>query len=307
MTWNVHRPPLADGTTILVTGGNGGIGYFIAEQLASVGASVIIGSRSTAKASAAIRAISTRIPNAQVQHVLLDLTDIDSLPVAVQRLKVDSLDAVVLNAGIALDIPQRKENKRGHELMLATNYLGHFALVHHLAPKLTAAPAARIVTMGSFAARSEHLDLDDLQSERDYNPKRTYGRSKLAQMIFAFELDRRLRLLGNTCISVIAHPGGALDALTPPRGGVHQRSGRAHLLALPYKALLQGKDAGAWSAVRAVLDQDVQSGQLWGPRTLGLRGTPHLEKPKDHMTDPTTGSELWAATSSLTNSNPFAI
>ncbi|MFD8567984.1 SDR family NAD(P)-dependent oxidoreductase [Streptomyces sp. NPDC059639] len=306
MTSNIHQPPRADGTTVLVTGGNAGIGYFIAEQLAAAGATVVIGSRSHAKASAAVDAITARIPGAQVQHIPLDLSDLGSLKASVDHLATDSLDAVVLNAGIALDDPPRQENRRGHELMLATNHLGHFALVHHLAPWLNGAPAARIVTMGSFAARSERLDLDDLQSVRDYDPKRTYGRSKLAQMSFAFELDRRLRASGSTSMSVIAHPGGALDALTPPRAGIHQRSSGQHLFTLPAKALVQGKDAGAWPAVRAVLGPDVQGGQLWGPRTFGLRGKPHLEKPHDHMTDRTTGAALWTATSTLTDVEPFA-
>ncbi len=305
MAWNVHKPLRADGTTVLVTGGNAGIGYFIAEQLATAGATVIIGSRSPAKAAAAVEAITARVRGSQVQHIPLDLTDLASLRASVSQLDTDALDAVVLNAGIALDEPPRKQNRRGHELMFATNHLGHFALVHWLAPWLEAAPAARIVTMGSFAARSERLDLDDLQSVRDYDPKRTYGRSKLAQMTFAFELDRRLRAAGSTCMSVIAHPGGALDALTPPRPGIHQRSGSQHFLTLPAKLLVQGKDAGAWPAVRATLDPEVQGGQLWGPSRLGLSGKPHLETPHPHMTDQPTGQALWTASTQLTRVDPF--
>ncbi|WEH43927.1 SDR family NAD(P)-dependent oxidoreductase [Streptomyces sp. AM 2-1-1] len=305
VAWNVHKPLRADGTTVLVTGGNAGIGYFIAEQLATAGATVIIGSRSPAKAAAAVEAITARVRGSQVQHIPLDLTDLASLRASVSQLDTDALDAVVLNAGIALDEPPRKQNRRGHELMFATNHLGHFALVHWLAPWLEAAPAARIVTMGSFAARSERLDLDDLQSVRDYDPKRTYGRSKLAQMTFAFELDRRLRAAGSTCMSVIAHPGGALDALTPPRPGIHQRSGSQHLLTLPAKLLVQGKDAGAWPAVRATIDPDVQGGQLWGPSRLGLSGKPHLETPHPHMTDQPTGQALWTASTQLTRVEAF--
>lgn len=306
MAWNVHQLPRADGMTVLVTGGNAGIGYFIAEQLAAAGVTVIIGSRSQAKAVAAADAITARVRGAHVQHIPLDLADLTSLEESVSHLGTDALDAVVLNAGIALDAPPRKTNRRGHELMLATNHLGHFALVHRLEPWLKAAPQARIVTMGSFVARSERLDFDDLQCERDYDPKRTYGRSKLAQMTFAFELDRRLRALGSTCTSVVAHPGGALDALTPNRPGVHRRTASDHLLTLPAKLLVQGKDAGAWPAVRAVLDPDVQGGQLWGPGRLGLSGKPNLEQPSPHMTDHATGAVLWAASTRLTHMAPFA-
>lgn len=305
MAWNVQQPPHADGMTVLVTGGNAGIGYFIAEQLALAGATVIIGSRSQAKASAAADAITARAPDSQVLYMPLDLSDLASLKTSVGHLDTQALDAVVLNAGIALDAPPRKTNSRGHELMLATNHLGHFALVHHLEPWLTAAPAARIITMGSFAARSERLDLNDLQSEHDYDPKRTYGRSKLAQMTFAFELDRRLRAAHSTCTSVIAHPGGALDALTPPRPGIHQRTTAQYARTLPAKLLVQGKEAGAQPAVRATLDPDVQGGQLWGPRRFGLRGTPHLERPRPHMTDRPTGAALWTASTHLTRTDPF--
>ncbi|MFI5801546.1 SDR family NAD(P)-dependent oxidoreductase [Streptomyces sp. NPDC051561] len=295
MAWNVHKPPRAEGTTVLVTGGNAGIGYFVAEQLAAAGATVIIGSRSPARASAAVEAVTARVHGARVRHIPLDLADPASLRASVGQLDTDALDAVVLNAGIALDSPPREQNHHGHELMFATNHLGHFALVHWLAPWLERAPAARIVTMGSFAARSERLDLDDLQSVRDYDPKRTYGRSKLAQMTFAFELDRRLRAADSTCMSVIAHPGGALDALTPPRPGIHQRSGTRHLLTLPAKVLVQGKEAGAWPAVRATLDPDVRGGQVWGPSRFGLSGKPHLENPQPHVTDLPTGQALWEA------------
>ncbi|GGS81457.1 MULTISPECIES: SDR family NAD(P)-dependent oxidoreductase [Streptomyces] len=302
--WDVHRLPPAHGKTFLVTGGNAGIGYFVAEQLATTGAVVVLGSRTAAKADAAMTSIRSRVPGARLRHMPLDLADLSTLSTAVDTLHLDHLDAVVHNAGVALDDPPRRETAAGHELMFATNHLGHFALTRWLAPLLSAAPAARVVTVGSFAARSERLDLDDLQSTRDYRPKRTYGRSKLAQMSFALELDRRLRAAHSTVSSLVAHPGGALDALTPPRPPLHEVTPARRLRALPAALLVQGKEAGARPIVRAVLDPAAEGGQLWGPRTFGLRGTPRPEPVPAHISDPTTANALWTRSTTLTGADP---
>lgn len=300
LPWNVQRLPRADGSVFLVTGGNAGIGYFVAEQLSATGATVVLGSRNPAKAEVATATIRTRVPGARVRAVRLDLADLSSLRTAVESLDVERLDAVVHNAGVALDDPPRQETGDGHELMFGTNHLGHFALTHWLMPLLSAAPAARIVTMGSFAAKSERLDLGDLQSRKDYRPKRTYGRSKLAQMYFGLELDRRLRAVDSTVASVVAHPGGALDSLTPSRSPVHVRTAGARLCGAPAAFLVQGKHAGAWPAVRAVLDPAVRGGQLWGPRVFSLRGRPRREPVWKHLTDASVAARLWDASRDLT-------
>ncbi|MFJ4414584.1 SDR family NAD(P)-dependent oxidoreductase [Streptomyces sp. NPDC088925] len=302
--WDVHRLPPAEDRTVLITGGNAGIGYFAAEQLAATGALVVLGSRDGAKAEAAMTSIRSRVPGARVRHLELDLADLSSLKTSVDGLDFDRLDAVVYNAGVALDDPPRRETKDGHELMLGTNHLGHFALTQWLAPLLSAAPAARIVTVGSFAARSERLDLDDLQSTRDYRPKRTYGRSKLAQMSFGFALDRRLRAVNSTVLSVVAHPGGALDSLTPSRPPINVTTPGKRLRALPSALLVQGKDAGAWPVVRAVLDPEVRGGQLWGPRIFGLRGTPRREPVPAHMADQAVAARLWTTSAELADTDP---
>ena len=302
--WDVHRLPRAEGKSVLVTGGNAGIGYFVAEQLAGAGATVVLGSRDASKAEAAIASIGSRVPGAEVTHMPLDLADLTSLKASVDMLGLDRLDAVVHNAGVALDHPPRRDTEAGHELMFATNHLGHFALTHYLAPLLAAAPGSRIVTTGSFAAKSERLDIDDLQSAHDYLPKRAYARSKLAQMLFAVELDRRLRAVGSATMSVIAHPGGALDPLTPSRPPVHVRTVGQRLRGLPLGLLVQGKDAAAWPAVRAVLDPGVCGGQMWSPRVFGLRGRPRTEPLWNHLTDTTTASRLWEASCDLTGTDP---
>ncbi|MGW6597850.1 SDR family NAD(P)-dependent oxidoreductase [Streptomyces sp. NPDC055036] len=304
MTWDVHRLPRAEGRTFLITGGNAGIGYFVAEQLATTGATVVIAGRSAPRREAATASIRSRVPGARVRHVPLDLADPASIERSVYALDTETLDAVVLNAGVLLDDPPRRETAAGHELMFATNHLGHFALTARLAPLLHAAPAARVVTTGSFAARGERLDLDDLQSTRDYRPKRTYGRSKLAQTLFGLELDRRLRAAQSTTISVVSHPGGALDSLTPSRAPLHLRTTAQRLRGLPLGLLLQGKEAGAWPTVRAVLDPAVRGGQLIGPRVFGLRGRPRFEPVREHFADRDTARRLWTASTTLTGTDP---
>ncbi|MFE7660257.1 SDR family NAD(P)-dependent oxidoreductase [Streptomyces celluloflavus] len=303
-SWDVHRLPRAAGKTFLVTGGNAGIGYFVAEQLAGTGATVVLGCRDLAKAESAMASIRSRVPGARVRHLRLDLADLPSLKATADTLDLPHLDAVVHNAGVALDEPPRRVTKDGHELMFGTNHLGHFALTRWLAPLLSAAPAGRVVTVGSFVAKSEQLDPDDLQSRNDYRPKRAYGRSKLAQMYFGFALDRRLRAAGSTVRSVVVHPGGALDSLTPTRPQVHMRTSAERMVGLPAGLLLQGKEAGAWPAVRAVLDPDVAGGQLWGPRVFGLRGRPHREPVRGNLADAAAAAHLWDASADLADVDP---
>ncbi|MBB5850124.1 SDR family NAD(P)-dependent oxidoreductase [Amycolatopsis umgeniensis] len=294
--WDVHHPPRADSKTFLVTGANAGIGYFVAEQLAGTGATVLLGTRNTAKADSAMTSIRSQVPDAKLGHLRLDLSDLSSIKSSVDTLGIERLDAVVCNAGVLLEGQPRRETAEGHELTFATNHLGHFVLVHQLMPLLEAAEAGRVVTTGSFVGKSAELDLEDLQSKRDYQPKRTYGRSKLAQMLFAFELDRRLRAAGSTVLSVVDHPGGALDSLTPPRP-VHATSGGWKF---PAGLLLQGKDAGAWPAVRAVLDPDVRGGEMFGPRVFGMRGEPRLEPVRGKLADTALAARLWTASVGLT-------
>ncbi|MCU1685301.1 MAG: short-chain dehydrogenase [Amycolatopsis sp.] len=302
--WEVDRLPRAEGKTFLVTGGNAGIGYFVAEQLAVTGATVILGSRDAAKADAAMASIRSRVPGARLRHLRLDLADLSSLKSSVDEMEVERLDAVVCNAGVMLDQPQRRETPDGHELTFATNHLGHFVLVRWLTPLLDASPAGRVVTTGSFVGKSAQLDLDDLQNTRDYQPKSTYARSKLAQMLFGFELDRRLRASGSPTLSVVNHPGGALDSLTASRPPVQVRTTGQRLGGLPAGLVLHGKHAGAWPAVRAVLDPSVQGGQLWGPRVFGLRGKPRLEPVQGRLADTDLAARLWAASVDLTGVDP---
>ncbi|MYW91734.1 SDR family NAD(P)-dependent oxidoreductase [Amycolatopsis rubida] len=280
--------------TVLVTGGNAGIGYFVAEQLAEAGVEVVLGSRDAAKAEVALRVLRERVPGARASWARLDLADLAS----VNGIEVGGLDAVVLNAGVRLEGPQRRETRDGHEMSFGVNHLGHFALTAALQDRLR--PGARIVTMGSFAAKSAKLDFADLESKRDYQPKTAYERSKLAQTLFALELDRRLRAAGSSRLSVVAHPGGALDRLTPDRPPLHVRGTKLNLA----RIALQGKDGGARPAVRAAVGPDVHSGQIWGPRVFGLKGKPRPEPVRGPYADAEAAARVWAASAELTGVEP---
>ena len=279
-SWDVHRPPPAEGRTVLVTGGNAGIGYFVAEQLAGAGATVVLGCRSADRAAAAMTAIRSRHPTAVLRHLPLDLGDLASVKESADQLDV-ALDAVVLNAGMLIEGPDPEERT------FAVNHLGHFALTAWLAPYLR--PTARVVTTGSFVAKSAAFP------DHEHDGKRAYARSKLAQMLFGFELARR-----GGVISVVNHPGGALDSLTPSRPPVHTRPPGFRL------PLLQGKDAGAWPAVRCVLDPSVSTGQLWGPRLFGLRGLPRLEPVRGILADADLAARVWDLSVELTGVDPSA-
>jgi NAD(P)-dependent dehydrogenase (short-subunit alcohol dehydrogenase family) len=296
-TWDARRPPRQEDKTFVVTGGTGGIGYFIAEQLAAAGAHVILAVRSQDKAGLAVQAIRTRVPQAQLSTVRLDLGDLSSVRSAADLINGEQrLDGIVLNAGVLANgnHGNRGETADGHESMYGTNHLGHFALTALIYPALARGDESRVVTMGSLAARSARLDLDDLESSRGrYRAFDVYKRSKLAQMMFAFELDRRARQAGSSVLSLVAHPGGALDGLTPSRRPAFARNASDIMRALPLAAAVQGKDHAAWAAVRALLDPAAGGGQLWGPRFLRSKGAPALERPAPAMTDRESAGRLW--------------
>ncbi|MGW0998759.1 SDR family NAD(P)-dependent oxidoreductase [Streptomyces sp. NPDC002520] len=299
--WDVHRLPRDPARTYLVTGGNAGIGYFVSEQLAATGAHVIIASRNVDTARLAIEAIQRRVPQARVDNVLLDLSKLESVAGIVGRLgALTTIDAVVLNAGV-LAQEQYSITEDGNELVFATNHLGNFALVERILPLLAAGMGSRVVTMGSVAARFTKLDMADLQSShKPYRAMRTYARSKLAQMLFALELDRRLRVAGSPIRSVIAHPGGALDGLTPSRPPLRTRDRMDLLKALPKLPLAQSKESAAWPAVRATLDPRIEGGELWGPRVLRSFGRPVREKVPAAWRDRHAVAELWEQSRRLT-------
>ncbi|WP_328816019.1 oxidoreductase [Nonomuraea cypriaca] len=203
MSWTPDSIPDLTGRTAIVTGAGSGIGLPTALELARHGARVVVATRSADKGGAAVAEILRAVPGARVSYAALDLADLAS----VRRFAagVDAVDLLINNAGVAL--VRRRETKDGFEAQFGTNHLGHFALTGLLLPLLLSSPGARVVTVSSDAHAMGRIDFGDLGMERGYGPMRAYGRSKLANLLFTLELQRRAERAGVGLTSVATHPG----------------------------------------------------------------------------------------------------
>jgi len=311
VSWNPRSLPDQSGRTFVVTGANAGLGYFTCEQLAGAGAHVVLACRNPVKAAAAVAAIRGRVPRASVSTLELDVADLASVRRASARmLEFPQLDGLILNAGIVHPPTDRSVSLDGTELVLATNYTGHFLLTSLVLPVLLATPGSRVVSLGSMISRLMDSSLDDLQLEVTYNGWKAYAQSKIAMQVFGFELDRRLREAGQGgsggMQSLVAHPGYSISGLTPGIRGVNQVS-RAKRFVDTLQGFIgaQGKHAGAWSTVRAAIDPAAAGGQYYGPRLL-TRGTPSLQRPTRTSLDRDIAARLFARTEALVDA-PFAL
>jgi NAD(P)-dependent dehydrogenase (short-subunit alcohol dehydrogenase family) len=300
MTWSPTDLPSQVGKTFVVTGSTAGVGYFTAEQLAGAGARVVIAARSASKAAAAIAAITGQVPTASAVFVPLDLTSLSSVARAATRIRdFGPIDGLINNAGLVVSPRRRQVTEDGIELLTGGNFFGHFALTARVWDALT--PDARIIGLGSQSTRMWPLNRGDLLSTRWYQGFRAYAFSKHLVQGFALELDRRLRAAGSERMSLLAHPGFAVSGLAARRTGVSEQS-RARRLAeiVLFSAVAQGKDAGAWSTVRAATDPDAVSGTFYGPSFATLKGLPAPLAPVTSSASPAFGSQLWDLAEELT-------
>ncbi len=244
--WTAGDIPDQSGRTALVTGANSGLGFHTALQLAKRGARVLMATRDSTRGQRALEKLTGALPDAQVELVALDLADLSSVRNAAADLatRCDRLDILVNNAGI-MATPYR-HTLDGFELQFGTNHLGHYALTGLVLPLLLAAPAGRVVTVSSLAHGGGAIDFDNLQSERFYDPMRAYAQSKLANLLFAGELDRRAVAAGTHLISVAAHPGLAATKLMQPRPGEFGGRVRGMVFGLGFQVLGQSQARGAW-------------------------------------------------------------
>ena len=291
MSWYPIALPSQAGRRYLVTGANAGVGFFTAARLAGAGAHVVLSGRSPERLAAAATAIRGARPAASVEVLVIDQSSLDSVDAgAEQLLAAAPLDGVVANAGMVHAPRVRLESVDGNELVLATNVLGHFALLGRLLPHLE--PGARIVSLGSLSSRLSSFRLDDLQLTRGYDSWRAYAQSKIATQVFGFELDRRLRAAHARVASVIVHPGYSIRGRTPEVPGVSEPGRGDRFVDELQAAWAQGKHRGAEIPLHALTAPGVQGGQFWGPRFL-TRGGPTLQTPTRVSTDPVVGDRFW--------------
>ena len=294
MSWHPGRLPAQNGRVYVVTGGNAGLGYFTAEQLASTGAHVVLASRNAKKADAAIRSIRERVGRASLDRITVDLSSLESASAAGATIaEFDRLDGLVLNAGATTGSRVRLETDDGLELTMATNYVGHFALVAGAWPILARTAESRVVGLSSLATEIVRLDAGDLMSDRRYGFFRAYAFSKHAMHGFVLELDRRSRSASAGVSGVLSHPGYAIDGLTPERAGIASRGPGDRAYGASIAVAAQGKNRGAASIVRALLDPTVVGGEYVGPEFL-TRGRPVLQRAAASSASPEFGAYLWA-------------
>jgi NAD(P)-dependent dehydrogenase (short-subunit alcohol dehydrogenase family) len=292
--WTSDDVPGQQGRLAVVTGANTGLGFETARILAARGASVVLAVRDTDKGKAAAARIAGTAPGATVTVQPLDLASLDSVRAAAGELRArhPRIDLLVNNAGVMF--PPRQTTRDGFELQLGTNHLGHFALTGLLLEQMLPVPGSRVVTVSSQAHRIRaRINFDDLQAERSYSRVAAYSQSKLANLMFTYELARRLSAAATTTIAVAAHPGLAATELTR-----HTPAIAAFFYA---RVISQNPAMGALPTLRAATDPGVLGGQYYGPgRLLGTRGYPKLAASSRQSRDTAIQRRLWTVSEELT-------
>lgn len=292
--WQPSQLPDLTGKTYVITGANSGIGFEAAKMLGDRGGDIVMVCRSKAKAEAA-QAELRKTVKGSINLVLMDLSDLSSVRKGAEELRgrVTKIDALINNAGIMMT-PQQK-TVDGFDLQMGANHLGHF-LWTGLLLDLVEAAEGRVVVLSSLVHKYAPLNLDDLMTDQGYTPMKAYTQSKLANLMFAFELDRRLKAAGSPAIAVACHPGYTDTNLqsTGPTGFMKP------LLALANKLVAQRPEAGATPTVLAAAGTEAQRGAYYGPTGRGeMRGPVSDAKVAEHALDQEKQAKLWQMSEAL--------
>ena len=296
--------PSQHGRTIFITGANTGIGFEAARALAARGGRVLLGCRSQQRGTQAMERIRAQHPSADLVLVPLDLADLDSVAAAAAVVNQQpKLDVLINNAGI-MWTPKMK-TQDGFEAQFGINHLGHFALTGHLMSQLLSTPHARVVNIASLGHRLGNGDLfwSDINADKHYNPRTRYFASKLANLLFTYEMHRRLEARGTTLLSVAAHPGGAATELDRNVYGVTKLLAA---LVRPLVPLVVNTAAqGAWPTALAATADGVKGGQYFGPGGRGeLSGPARQVDVSAESKDPEKGRQLWNLSIKMTGVDP---
>jgi NAD(P)-dependent dehydrogenase (short-subunit alcohol dehydrogenase family) len=296
--WTADQIPDQSGRTAIVTGANSGLGLITARELARKGAHLVLACRNIEKGEAALGEIQAAAPEAKLELAALDLGSQASVRAFAEKFLAghEALDLLINNAGLMA--PPRGETVDGFELQLGTNHLGHFALTGLLLGKMEGREDARVVTLTSGAHRMGHIAFDDLQSEQGYKRWRAYGQSKLANLLFAFELDRRLRAAGSKVKSLAAHPGYAATNLQSASGPFLDRM----IMVVTNAVLAQSAEKGTLPQLYAATHPGLESGEFIGPDGYHeQRGYPtHVTPHNKEAYDEEIARRLWEVSEELT-------
>jgi NAD(P)-dependent dehydrogenase (short-subunit alcohol dehydrogenase family) len=287
------------GRTAVVTGANSGIGLETARVLAARDARVVVACRGPGRAEDAASRIRAASPGAEIVTVRLDLASLASVREAADHLRsrYDRLDLLINNGGVME--PPHERTVDGFELTFATNHLGHFALTGLLLDRLLETPGSRVVTVSSEGHARGVIDFDDLQSERGYSPDDAYCQSKLANLMFTYELDRRLRAAGAQTASLACHPGIVLTGLYKTRSRL-ERASLSPRLRLINSRFVQSTQMGALPTLRAATDPTAQGGEFYGPPGRGYTGYPVRARSSARSYDEAVQRRLWQESERLT-------
>ncbi|WP_338856006.1 oxidoreductase [Gordonia hongkongensis] len=299
--WTLADAPPQTGRVAVVTGANSGIGREIALGLATLGARVVLACRNPRTSAEARDDIVAKVPGAEVEIVDLDLASLDSVRSAAEeiRRRHATVDLLVNNAGVMR--ARHELTPDGFEMDFGTNYLGHYALTGRLMDLILAADAGRVVTVGSHAHRAGNIDFTDLPMDRAFTSAGAYSRAKLAQMLFALELDRRMRSAEAPAISLAAHPGGTRTGVMREQSRFLQWAYHASSLRWLTDRFIMDPPDGALSVLRAGTDPKAQGGEYYGPvRGFGLAGPPVLVEPSAKAKDRDVAARLWDIGAELT-------
>jgi len=290
--WNPERLPDLSGRRYLVTGATAGLGFFSSLQLAGTGARVIMTGRNPHRLANARAAVMRQVPDADIETLLLDTSNLGSVRAAAATARGRTgLHGLLLNAGIVHPPREREETHDGHEIVFATNALGHYQLAGELLLAL-AAGRGRMVWVGSLSTVLTPMELIDPELQNEYTPWRAYVQSKIATTALGLEADRRLRASNVPIESVVAHPGYSIGGRTRGIAGVNAPSRLKRFTANLQAPIAQSKEHGAWTLVRALIDPAVEGGQFWGP-SRQVTGMPRLATPARVTRDPELAARLW--------------